>query len=35
LFGDAVDATENLLIYLTKSALLETNENESLKSGPD
>jgi hypothetical protein len=33
LLGDAVDATENLLIYLTKSAILETNENESLRAG--
>ena len=31
LFGDAVDAIENLLIYSTKPAILETNENESLR----
>jgi hypothetical protein len=33
LFGDAVDAIENLLIYSTKPATLETNENESLRAG--
>jgi hypothetical protein len=33
LFGDAVDAIENLLIYSTKLAILETNENESLRAG--
>jgi hypothetical protein len=33
LFGDAVDAIENLLIYSTKPAILETNENESLRAG--
>jgi len=36
LFGDAIDAIENLLIYSTKPAILETNENnenESLRPG--
>jgi hypothetical protein len=33
LFGDAVDAIENLLIYSTKPAILETNEIESLRAG--
>jgi len=32
-FGDAVDAIENLLIYSTKLAIVETNENESLRAG--
>ena len=31
LFGDAIDAIENLLIYSTKPAILKTNENESLR----
>ena len=33
LFADAVDAIENLLIYSTKPAIAETNENESLRAG--
>jgi hypothetical protein len=33
LFGDAVDAIENLLVYSTKPTNLETNENESLRAG--
>jgi hypothetical protein len=33
LFGEAVDGRENLLIYSTKPAILETNENESLRAG--
>ena len=33
LFGEAVDAIENLLIYSTKPAILETNENERLIAG--
>jgi len=33
LFGEAVDAIENLLIYSNKPAILETNENERLRAG--
>jgi hypothetical protein len=33
LFGEAVDAIENLLIYSTKPAIPETNENERLRAG--
>ena len=33
LFGEAVDGRENLLIYSTKPAILETNENERLIAG--
>ena len=35
LFGDAVDAIENLLIYSTKPAILETNEKREFTSGRD
>ena len=33
LFGEAVDAIENLLIYSNKPAILEMNENERLRAG--
>jgi hypothetical protein len=33
LFGDNVDAIEDLLIYSTKPAVPETNENESSRAG--